>query len=578
MAGHLQQLPVPYPDEMLESWLARYQLRRGLRRNEDVSYTLLGLKAGGSSRSLPVNHLPLLAAKLDPRMNLAWEDLFNLHTLGPYYLAFAPQARRAEAMRSIAALEYRAVLKLGFHRAAPKPPRGFRYCPVCATEDREGYGEAYWHRIHHLPGTMVCPTHGVQLNATSVPIYGSEAYSRPAELIIPKQMEPASMSLDPFMVSLAFQSEWVLRNHHLIDRDKALRNIRWALWDSGIVRYGRRVLQADIDAALRDRFSSQFLEHLGLLQPGTTIKWGAALVNGSRAQWHMQPTRYILIAMLARDNIADVVLDDPRPFGEGPWPCLNPAAQHKGDLRIHDYELQFFNSYDKGYAPKAVFRCSCGFEYWRRGPDSTGRDRLRMDGVVQYGELFHRTVRARHSNGDPISHIAQDYGIAWVTAKAIILGGEHEPKSATRARIEDRLDQAKATITAALKAKPQASRTELYWKHTGLYRCIKRHDPDWIEATIPSRVGGRAPLGLALRFRPDYVDRELAAHIRDQAKSFRSQGHPHRISTSKLLRSASHVAAPATVQRHLQELPRTRRAIEECNETWDQFYRRLRGQ
>ncbi|WP_354142432.1 TniQ family protein [Brevibacillus brevis] len=36
-------------------------------------------------------------------------------------------------------------------------------CPMCAQEDFSKYGEPYWHRSHHLPGTRVCYKHNVFL-------------------------------------------------------------------------------------------------------------------------------------------------------------------------------------------------------------------------------------------------------------------------------------------------------------------------------------------------------------------------------------------------------------------------------
>ena len=38
-----------------------------------------------------------------------------------------------------------------------------RFCPLCLEEDRNQYGEAYWHRHHQIPGVLVCLKHGVAL-------------------------------------------------------------------------------------------------------------------------------------------------------------------------------------------------------------------------------------------------------------------------------------------------------------------------------------------------------------------------------------------------------------------------------
>jgi len=38
-----------------------------------------------------------------------------------------------------------------------------RVCPLCVKEDRERYGETYWHLSHQLQGIDVCHKHGCYL-------------------------------------------------------------------------------------------------------------------------------------------------------------------------------------------------------------------------------------------------------------------------------------------------------------------------------------------------------------------------------------------------------------------------------
>lgn len=34
-----------------------------------------------------------------------------------------------------------------------------RFCPACLVEDDQQHGQAYWHRVHQLPGVWICPHH-----------------------------------------------------------------------------------------------------------------------------------------------------------------------------------------------------------------------------------------------------------------------------------------------------------------------------------------------------------------------------------------------------------------------------------
>lgn len=41
---------------------------------------------------------------------------------------------------------------------------------MCLIEDTQKYGEPYWHRMHQIPGVLVCPTHGFVLLDSSIAV------------------------------------------------------------------------------------------------------------------------------------------------------------------------------------------------------------------------------------------------------------------------------------------------------------------------------------------------------------------------------------------------------------------------
>lgn len=49
------------------------------------------------------------------------------------------------------------------------------YCPICAKEDRETYGETYWHRAHIIRDLEICPKHRCKLVSTDVEITASQS-------------------------------------------------------------------------------------------------------------------------------------------------------------------------------------------------------------------------------------------------------------------------------------------------------------------------------------------------------------------------------------------------------------------
>ena len=68
--------------------------------------------------------------------------------------------------------------------------RNLRYCTICASEDREQFGESYWHILHQLQGMNYCNVHKCRLLDSSVAISErSSSILVTAEEVIPFESE-----------------------------------------------------------------------------------------------------------------------------------------------------------------------------------------------------------------------------------------------------------------------------------------------------------------------------------------------------------------------------------------------------
>src|SRR5260370_29319519 len=74
------------------------------------------------------------------------------------------------------------------------------------------------------------------------------------------------------------------------------------------------------------------------------------------------------------------------PFGEGPWPCLNPASNHYQQFRIQQCRVDY--SQHVHGRPVGTFSCACGFTYVRIGPDGSLEDRFKLSKVKSFGRLW----------------------------------------------------------------------------------------------------------------------------------------------------------------------------------------------
>ena len=198
-------LPSFYPHELFYSLVARYHVRTGRcdagadidlfytdRHNVPPDFEFIGKLRDGILPFL-LDHLSF-ADNTESAAYTQTEDrlrfLINHHTLFPYYSRFMPSERRSEAYDALSQMDtYR------MYRRLPIPQRRkeryAKYCPLCAAEAREQYGEAYWSTLQNLFGVNVCALHGCRLNEASelriVP--RMKAGLLPAEDIIPYNEE-----------------------------------------------------------------------------------------------------------------------------------------------------------------------------------------------------------------------------------------------------------------------------------------------------------------------------------------------------------------------------------------------------
>ena len=155
--------PTPYPDECLYSILCRYYARSALPP-ETVSTLLFG----NVQNLKPSVYLPLQIESVDdwcpPSSGITRKIIAVNHTLYPYWAVSYPANLRAEIDTIInggkAATQ---TTYLGSARTFHSRVKYLRYCPLCAAEDVEAYGETYWHRRHQLSEMLYCSRHEVRL-------------------------------------------------------------------------------------------------------------------------------------------------------------------------------------------------------------------------------------------------------------------------------------------------------------------------------------------------------------------------------------------------------------------------------
>ncbi len=181
----ISYFPEIYEDELVYSWFARYFAHSGypcyvnaledlfIKRNCAADIEFIG----------PINQ----EAKSIMESICTMDKLIFEHTMFPQYARFLDLDRQKIAIESL-------IVGGGDpHNLLSVPTssstRVIRYCPLCAQEDREKYGETYFHRSHLIRGIMTCTKHKCKLRDTKIEI----AKYRSPRLYVPEDVIPMTM-------------------------------------------------------------------------------------------------------------------------------------------------------------------------------------------------------------------------------------------------------------------------------------------------------------------------------------------------------------------------------------------------
>lgn len=160
--------PQPYPDELFYSVLARYYCQSGYMAYTFAAQDLFERKTVKPSLEF------LSPLSLDVRNiienTITFPILVEKHTMFPYYARFLTLERRLAAYESLMAMENNCCNSLCYPKSKSGRARYLRYCPICAAENRDSYGETYWPRAHQMTGVNICPVHSCYLVESDIPI------------------------------------------------------------------------------------------------------------------------------------------------------------------------------------------------------------------------------------------------------------------------------------------------------------------------------------------------------------------------------------------------------------------------
>lgn len=403
----IAHFPTPYPDELLYSLCARYTDRVQYASSKAIISELFGVTNATASVEITCN-LKYLIANLPAGHSHTANSLIDDHTLLPMFTPFLPQERATRVRKEMEGSNGSAVRScLGLILTTIKPSAWLRFCPLCAEDERKRYRECYWHRLHQADGVEVCPTHCVFLADSYV------QRRNPYNLHAYISAERAVAATSPILLDLTDQSHqtlidiandiaWLLRQNNLVPGFSSLHaGFSHLLTEAGLATYTVKKRRDKLLERFRSRYSTDLLKALQCeVDDQKRHCWLYRIVNDFKRLKAHHPLRYLLlIGLLKRSaesflrtclELPSKAIGGDKPFGSGPWPCLNPVCEYFRKPHLKSYRLTYVKNPG---APYGIFSCSCGFVYSRRGPDASPEDTYRISRVRAYGHVWESFLR-----------------------------------------------------------------------------------------------------------------------------------------------------------------------------------------
>lgn len=576
-------IPKIYDDEILYSVISRYHFLSGNRNLKATIREFFDYDSVVPTIGFP-SLLENLATKIPKDLYYDSNFFIDQCTLFPIYIPFLPEDRKAKIITEMKNNKGTRLFNLlGIQAGHILEINKLKYCPLCAIEDYKKYDEIYYHRIHQVEGVFVCNKHGCLLKE-----YVPNRYASRLEFVrfdYDKLDLKANYTMDnelgKWCEKIAKSYEFLLSNDLYRYNNDLIHNKYIKYLDGmGLVTPSKRIKQRELTDKFINYYGVKVLDNLNCsFDLKSESSW---LKNITRKQkMIIHPLRHILFIIFLCSSVEEFFNKELEycPFGESPWPCLNPAAEHYLSSTIKECII---SSDYKTRAPVGTFKCSCGFIYSRKGPDTDFVDRYRIGRIKNFGHIWEQklynlvisdkyTIRelSELMKCDPatIKKYANKLCCSDKLNTDLILKEEKNDKSLAADYRQD--------LVNFIINNPNLSRTELRKCLYKQYIWLYRHDKDWLMENLPSKVSKRE-IDYKASMRVNWGERDI------KISSDIEKEYEKIISSEKLVRVTKSLIGIRTgysslLYNYIDKLPKTSELLNEICETVEEFQiRRLK--
>lgn len=580
----LAYFPNPYKDELLYHVIARYHFALGNTDLRDTIREIFGVEDTIPSISFPTG-LAAISAQLPKQTEFTPEYLIFNHTLFPLYKPFLPNKRAIQIFNQMINGKGTGIYAaIGMMAGSICAREALVYCPQCVSEDIEYLGEPYFHRSHNAQGVMVCYIHGCLLKSYDL----SYRTSSRLEFIrlnhkkanLKSEYLPHDMTSKLHKVACSVN---YLLTHPLIETNQQSIHKKYMnlLDGKGYLTCQMRVKQQELAQAFTAFNDHNFLSHLqSTINGDDESNWLKAITRKPRKTIH--PIRHILFINFLCESIEEFFSTTQlrsTAFGEPPWYCLNPAADHYLEPVVNscivtpDYKTR---------EPVGTFSCQCGFIYSRKGPDNNIDDSYRIGRIKQYGSIWeeklkslliegNRTLRelGRQMHCDPKTIVKYANKLGLDSCINSTMDVKYTVPIVTN-NYDQYFPRYSLDVLEFIKANPNYSRTEVHKALNKQCIWLYRNCREWYEENLPN------PNRATKKDNPPRIDwaardTSIMFQLKSAFRDLLQVSKPVRITR---LRLARFINQRAVIQRHIDKLPRTELFLTNVTESLEDFQRR----
>lgn len=295
----------PYKDELIYSAIARYHFYSGNIDFRDTIEECFGKRTMVPTLILG-GRIEYLASELG--CDYTAQRIIDQNTIFPYYEHFIDEKRKAEIINYIKFYGGSSIyMKLGTISGSICKRKSIYYCPICAKNEINKYGETYIHREHQLEGIILCSHHGVILEKYLL----KKSDVSKIEYIRFEEKDLALEARNIYIkdydkhLKLAKDAYYLLNDHnHNISREQVFKKYRYLLYEKGLMKGSNTIRQRELWKEFINYYGKRFLKSLECdIDCNNEYNWLKVITRKSKRLSH--PLRHLVLINFLCGNIEE---------------------------------------------------------------------------------------------------------------------------------------------------------------------------------------------------------------------------------------------------------------------------------